>query len=228
MPQKRFWEREYQGRRLGLVDSSSPSHSVHFLLNYLRKKKIKSGFVLEVGCGNGRNIIFLSKHGFKTVGIDFCKEPLRDARKIAKQNRILKKIRLLESDISKSLPFRNNSFDIVLDIFGSGTLNKEERRFFQTEVERVLRPGGFFLIYAPNRKYVRRSEDAQPFEKGERGEFIYPSLRLIERAYDLHEFAKLFQSLRIVAKKEIQFYGLLFGQKRRLSYVCAILQKPLN
>ena len=77
-------------------------------LLYSYVNKIKPKKILDVGCGEGFTLKYLTKKGkFSLHGIDSSKEAIRLARKIAPKSR------LRVGDVTK-LPFKGNSFDIVL------------------------------------------------------------------------------------------------------------------
>ncbi len=63
------------------------------------------GTVLEVGCGQGRNLIYLANLGLKVVGVDINEDCVR---KVASAT-----ITALQADAS-NLPFQDNSFDHIL------------------------------------------------------------------------------------------------------------------
>ena len=58
------------------------------LNEYIQKKKICFGKALDIGCGNGRNSIFLAKNGFNVHGIDFSSESIKWAKKNAHKDSV--------------------------------------------------------------------------------------------------------------------------------------------
>ena len=113
---------------------------------------IRSGdFVLDLGCGEGRHVMAAACHlDVNVFGVDLNEEDLLLAR--IKQKEVIIK----EGSVAKflagdalSLPFENDSFDIVIC---SEVL--EHIRDYQSvlkEIERVLRGGGFFCASVPRR-----------------------------------------------------------------------------
>jgi len=69
-----------------------PNKIVVKSLNY-----IKTGTVLDLGAGEGRNSIFLSKKGFTVTALDISKEALEKCRELAKDKKL--KIKTLVSRI---------------------------------------------------------------------------------------------------------------------------------
>ncbi len=51
------------------------------LVEYVENQRIISGNVLEIGCGNGRNAIYLAQNGFKVHAIDFSHQAIDWAKK---------------------------------------------------------------------------------------------------------------------------------------------------
>ncbi len=104
---------------------------------------IKEGTVLDIGCGPG--VQFLAHmNKFKFTGIDISEQALTCAQD--------KGYKTLIYDVSKGLPFDDNSFDIVVmtDIL--------EHLFdplaLILEAQRTLRLGGYMVISVPNHFYL--------------------------------------------------------------------------
>ncbi|ALF54307.1 methyltransferase [Nostoc piscinale CENA21] len=95
---------------------------------------------LEPGVGTGLNIIPLVKRGYPVTGIDISAEMLNQCRQ--KLNGTPDNLRLIQADASQ-LPFSDNSFDVVLTVHILHTV--ADWRAFLDEIERVLKPGGFYL-----------------------------------------------------------------------------------
>ncbi|BAY15990.1 putative methyltransferase [Anabaenopsis circularis NIES-21] len=95
---------------------------------------------LEPGVGTGLNIIPLVKRGYSVTGIDVSEEMLNQCRQ--KLNGTPENLRLIQADASQ-LPFSDNSFDVVLTVHILHTV--ADWRAFLDEIERVLKPGGFYL-----------------------------------------------------------------------------------
>ncbi|MDI6807007.1 MAG: class I SAM-dependent methyltransferase [Candidatus Aenigmarchaeota archaeon] len=71
----------------------------------------KPGLVLDIGCGNARNLVPFLERGFSCVGLDFSKSMIRKA-KIFLRRRMLKS-NFLVADM-RFLPFKQKFFDYVL------------------------------------------------------------------------------------------------------------------
>lgn len=106
---------------------------------------------LEPGVGTGLNILPLVKRGYFVTGVDRSQEMLDQFRQ--KLTKIPKHLRLIHADASQ-LPFADQSFDVVLTVHMLHTVSNW--RTLLDEIDRVLKPGGFYLnaqwITPPARK----------------------------------------------------------------------------
>ena len=125
--------------------------------------------VLDLACGAGRHTEKLRRHGFEALGVDLSLTLLAQAPGLPRT----------AGDMCR-LPFRNGAFDWVLNFFTSFGYFETERQNFQVleEIERVLVPGGRFLIDLFNREQVIRNLVAE--ETQERGRYRV----VIERWFD--------------------------------------------
>ncbi len=106
----------------------------------LKKEKIGKGKILDIGCGNGRDSIFLAKKGYEVVGIDITPKAIA----LAKKNGLkTKNLKFIVADAEK-LPFKDESFDSVYSI---GVLHCTDLNQSLKEVVRVLKNSGAGVIH---------------------------------------------------------------------------------
>ncbi|MCX8064820.1 MAG: class I SAM-dependent methyltransferase [Candidatus Hydrogenedentes bacterium] len=105
--------------------------------------------ILDLCCGYGRHIRFLSKLSNFVVGVDLSSELLTQARA---QNENLAEF--ICADV-RSLPFHENSFDIVLSLFTSfGYFYTDEENYNHLKnLASVLKCKGYFVLdyFNPNK-----------------------------------------------------------------------------
>jgi sterol 24-C-methyltransferase len=100
---------------------------------------VKDGdLVLELGCGQGANIMYLAKSFTESrfVGVDLI--PL-------KKNEMPQNVTIYEQDYSSIPQLEDNSVDVCY-AFETIVHNTDKEKIYR-EVNRVLKPGGVMIIY---------------------------------------------------------------------------------
>jgi len=103
-----------------------------------------AGSAIDLGCGSGTNVLTLAKAGWRVTGVDFAARAIRIAkRKIADAG---VKANLLVGDVTR-LSWIRESFDLALDIGCFHGLSASGMRDYLFQLNRILVPGGFWLMY---------------------------------------------------------------------------------
>ncbi len=102
--------------------------------------------VLEVACGAGQGLGYLSVKAGRLVGVDYTEPLLKQARQHYGQ-----RIPLVRLDAHR-LPFPHQSFDVV--ILYEAIYYLAQPDLFLEECKRVLRPKGFVLICTVNKEWT--------------------------------------------------------------------------
>ncbi|MCD6403097.1 MAG: methyltransferase domain-containing protein [Candidatus Aenigmarchaeota archaeon] len=74
-------------------------------------KEIKKGKVLDVGCGNGRNLIPFAEKNLTCVGLDFSRSMVREAKRMFRKKGLKGFFVVGEAS---SLPFKDKKFSLVV------------------------------------------------------------------------------------------------------------------
>lgn len=130
------------------IDSIRYFHA-HYLseaLSAYTKKisRLDSMHILDAGCGTGEfsELIREILPNAKITGFDIDKKSISHFRNKARKN----KINLYEADI-ENLPFKSNSFDVVLVIDVIEHVRRPKKAML--EIQRVLKHGGMFYLVVP-------------------------------------------------------------------------------
>lgn len=113
------------------------SHRYYFTSKFVSGKR-----VLEVGCGPGLGLGYLSRNANQVVGGDITRDSLRVA-----QEHYRGRVGLTLMDAHK-LPFRNACFDVVVCLAAIIYLDLP---VFIDECHRVLKKDGTLILNSPNR-----------------------------------------------------------------------------
>ena len=113
------------------------------------------GKILDVGCGNCRNLLPFSK--FDCYGVDFSGNMIKEAKKFVSKKNM--KVNLKVGDVTK-LPFKDENFDYLLSFSMLHHLKNPEKGV--KEISRVLKIGGKAYISIWNKmqlKFLFRSKE---------------------------------------------------------------------
>ena len=111
----------------------------------LSRKDFNKGKVLDSGCGPGFVIIELAKKftACEFVGIDLSEPLLEIAEKTNQKEILTERVKFLKANV-QDIPFPDNYFDLVININMLHLV--AEPVIMLNEIERVLKPDGFFFI----------------------------------------------------------------------------------
>jgi|SRR3989344_2903674 len=120
----------------------------------------KPGNILDIGCGNCRNLLPFAQNKFKCYGIDFSKSMIEEAKKYIKKHSV--KVILKKASIEK-LPFKDKTFDYMVSFAAFHHLEtKEKRKKALQEMKRVLKENGLIVISVWNKlqpKFIFSRQD---------------------------------------------------------------------
>ncbi len=123
---------------------------------------------LDLGCGTGTNAVYLARHGWDVVGVDFAPRAVARARQRAALEHTTS-ANFIAADVTQ-LPDLGSPFDLALDIGCLHSLPARGRARYAAGLARVLRSGATYLLYAflpaPGRPGITRDEVERLFADG--------------------------------------------------------------
>lgn len=117
---------------------NKPAQEVYYLCEDWKEKKFSK--FLDVGCGLGRNAIFMAKNGFKVSAFDLSNYSVEIAYEKAKEQGIMFD-KICVADML-NMPFDDDSFDCLLAINVISHTDTEGFKKILSEIKRVLKAGG--------------------------------------------------------------------------------------
>jgi ubiquinone/menaquinone biosynthesis C-methylase UbiE len=197
-----FWNNEYNDES-HLALSTKPSEDlIKFCLWQERQfgKKFLNPIMscLDVGTGNGRNLIYLSEnYKMRGLGFDISKTAIDQASDRAEDL----PIKFIVGNIKEPLPVADQSQTLVLDLMTSHFLNQSEREDYITEINRVLKPGGWFLwktFFLDEDKHAERL--IRDHFAGEKNSYIHPQIGVLEHVFTVAEIEELLAENFVIHK----------------------------
>lgn len=175
----------------------------------------RSGILLDLGCGEGRNSIYLSRIGYRVIGLDLSSKAL----KVLMANLFEEEVRGtgITGD-ARNLPFKSESVDGVLAHHLFDHLDQSAFQQAQAEVLRILKPGGVLLLSmdsftaaAQDKLVVRRDDGSILFTHG-------PKKGMLIRPFHPEEIAQM----------ETRGWELLKQDLTPRSSIIALLRKAMT
>ncbi len=163
--------------------------------------KESSGKILEIGIGDGEFISNIKEKSFDIIGLDV----------FPNENLLKKGFDIRKCDLNKGIPFKRNSFDILIGLeILEHLYNPYE---MMKEIKRVLKPNGYTIISMPN--------SASIFQRiGQLYEKRYDNLNIY-----WHHYQPCLTSIRNLISKEFEIEEEVFiSSFRKLSFLNPLLK----
>ncbi|MBU6384260.1 MAG: methyltransferase domain-containing protein [Verrucomicrobia bacterium] len=142
---QRAWEHEYQKQGIPSSFRNTPARVVTEFYAWLERRNFQGSQAADLGCGRGRNSLYLASHGFSVTALDLLKE---NSDYVAHQAKLMKlPIVAHAQNVSHPWPITTNSLDIAIDIFCYKHItNKDSQRLYREELARTLKPTGYYFV----------------------------------------------------------------------------------
>lgn len=181
---RNFWEKTW-ARFLKFHGMIAPSAK---LVQHLFAHIPRNGIILDLGCGEGRNSLYLSQVGYNIVGVDLSFK----AARVMKNNFFEESLKgLVLTGDARKLPFQSESVDGILGHHIFDHLDKKGLELALSEAFRVLKPEGVMLLTMDN--FSDSKSDPCTVVKDD-GSIVFikgPNKGMLVRPYDQSELAQL-------------------------------------
>jgi cyclopropane fatty-acyl-phospholipid synthase-like methyltransferase len=130
------WKRLYKFKNKNLWESEPHAFSIY------ASDIVKSGKVLDIGCGEGYDAIYFLKKNFDVTCFDISEDEIRNIKKAAKENK--KKISASVADINKYK--LKSKYDIVVSYGVLQFIGKNHNSYFES-LKKNTKTGGVHSMY---------------------------------------------------------------------------------
>ena len=118
---------------------------------------IRTGRLVDLGCGTGRLCLHFAARGYDCVGVDLSDEMLARAKDNlqALDDSARYRVRLITANLVESTLLDGECFDYAACLFSTLGMvrGKDERARVAQNAFRLLKPGGRFVLHAHNRYF---------------------------------------------------------------------------
>ncbi|MCA1693654.1 MAG: class I SAM-dependent methyltransferase [Actinobacteria bacterium] len=128
------WNRRYDGA--DLIWTAQANRTL-----MAEVESLKPGRVLDLGCGEGRNAVWLASRGWEVTGVDFADVGLRKARRLAEAQAVV--VEWVLADLRTYEPARS-AYDLVVVLYLH--LGPDHRRAVHAAAASALQPGGTIIV----------------------------------------------------------------------------------
>lgn len=191
-----YWNDEYWKKHL----ETHKGETLDFLTDIWLEKysdiieQIPKQNALDLGCGLGQYTKYLMDKGFNVMSADISIEVLNKLKSNI-QNANIK-----ELDMSKPLPFDNESFNLVFANLSIHYFDSKTTINLLKEIRRILKKDGYFIGSVNSSKTYKFIKDvAQQIEPN----YYYENGRTV-RLWDKEQFDEFFNEFNLIKLEEVE------------------------
>jgi ubiquinone/menaquinone biosynthesis C-methylase UbiE len=229
---EQFWNAEYgdDGEGKNFTLSTNPSEDLQKFIRWLERQYKgqqvfnKNSFVVDVGCGNGRNLLWMnSEFGVGGVGYDISSTGVNSAK-----NKGQKGVNFTAQNVNEKIPCEDNKADLVIDAVVSHVLRKDEREKFRQEVLRVLSTGSYYFLKSlllDEDGHAKRMIKENGAQAGEENSYIHPTMGIFEHVPSEEELVNFYKDDFEIEKIERSHAHQVRGRANKRRYIILYLRK---
>jgi SAM-dependent methyltransferase len=138
------WDKYWRDDAYVVRNWVEPDADIVHLSPMMKDRRVQK--VLDLGCGPGRHVIYLSRQGFEVYGLDISPAGVERCRKELEQYRLQASVQVADM---LSIPYPDAYFDWVLSVQVIYHTTAATLKQAIQHVRSKLTPGGFFYVTFP-------------------------------------------------------------------------------
>lgn len=222
-----FWDQEYTNAEhlaLSVEVSEDLEKFCRYLERHTKRELLNpTSSVIDLGCGNGRNLIYLANsYGMHGIGYDSSGAAIKEAKRLSGDTNLVYTVRSMAGE----LDVPDQSQMLALDMMSSHFLKQEERILLRDEIHRVLKPGGYLFMKTFLRDgdlHTKRLIKERPGD--EEHAYIHPVIGVQEYVYSEEELVAFLEEKFIVHKTYASHKHVSKGKARKRRTISVYAQK---
>jgi SAM-dependent methyltransferase len=172
-----------------------------------------NAYILDLGCGSGRDTLFFSSKGYRIIGLDYSFNLSSYALHLSSQP-------IVQADF-RNTPFRSESYDIVWSVGSLLHIMKSEIHSSLLEIKRILKQDGLLITSIKEGAGEETLKDGRFFAyygENEWKKILIDSGYLVKRQFVSKEERRINNSTEIVTIPWI----VTISQKKKENYSCKL------
>lgn len=189
-----IWDKIYQNYKSGGEEYATLKKGlIPEFLSFMSTRDFKIKKVLDVGCGNGKYLVFLKSLGFETAGLDSSPTAVEMTKENLNDNSDIRCVDMYEDNLPKS------KYDLVISIAAIHHGLKRQVRDAIKHIHGALVSGGYFFITLPDNEgsahWVMMTNHRE-IEPGTRIPLSGPEKDLPHSAFTREEIEEMFSDFK--------------------------------
>ncbi|MDE2887133.1 MAG: methyltransferase domain-containing protein [Gemmatimonadota bacterium] len=161
LPEVVDWESFYaEGKRTPPFLRNVPDEN---LVGFVGQRRLESGSAIDLGCGIGRNAVYLAKAGFRVDAVDLSRTAIARGRQFAEEGRV--HVNFIVGSVF-DIRLRENHYDVAYDSGLFHHIPPHRRPHYLDTVRRALKTDGFFGMTCFDTTGGQPVEDREIYECG--------------------------------------------------------------
>ena len=130
---KDYWNKSHKTYSMGKITYDNWLNDYKYVLDNCKTE------VLDLGCGVGNDTLYLTERGFKVIACDYSEVALNHLKEQ------IKDVKTMQIDISQPLPFKENTFDLIIADLSLHYFDEKTTIEIMKEIKKILKPNGHLL-----------------------------------------------------------------------------------
>ncbi len=208
-----IWDKIYQNyKKGGEAYATLKVGLIPEFLDFIKINDFKVKKVLDIGCGNGKYLVFLKNLGFKTTGIDSSPTAVEMTKSSLNDDSEIQCLNMYEYTPLAA------QYDLIVSIAAIHHGLKKQVRDLIKRIYSSLLPGGYFFITLPDNegtKHWTTMIDHKEIEPGTRVPMLGPEKGLPHSSFTRKEIKEMFSEFKNVNTRLLSDRGrwIVTGEK---------------
>lgn len=222
------WEEEYARGGIPSSVREEPSSSVVAFLDFAKCAGVDRGLAVDIGCGGGRNALYLASVGFDVIAMDFTPSRIEQTMRLAREVKLDQRLKAVVQDVRERWPVELASASLLIDAFCyKHQIEPDALKAYADNAARAANDGAFMMISFAGVNDGYYSQFPVQEQSGPGVVIVDPGNAIASRLYDPAELATVFTSFELVDTVTKRARNVMHGREfERETHVVYLRRRP--